>query len=406
MTARVLAEAEDMPLFATDPTGGFVRREGFSAIDTSANRHRVRAATSGYIAIPSLDASFSSVGYYRPERIQHHVDEDLAIIRQVRPDVVVTHMQPTAVIAARIEGLPIVSIADGDFLRAGPCSWMPWVPAHAVSRLTPFPSSCAAFNTVLAKAGLPEIFDVADLMRTEAVLIGGTPEVEPVDGRTATGAPIDFVGPLIWDPGEAEVARKLNSFETRARPRIYVTGGSGELASRQMASAAIEIAAQNDWAVFYAAGYKAEQGAGSHACVMSHPFGGIRPALEWCDVVVCHGGHSTVMGALAAGKPMVVIPTMSETEGNGRFMAADHGAGMLLCSSTWDEGQARLKIVSRYPDEADLISPRTLSRAVQEILESTSYAKAASSLSQRMAPWIKRSSITILEAFERLSSRV
>jgi UDP:flavonoid glycosyltransferase YjiC (YdhE family) len=402
-TARILAGQGYRSIFVGDATGGLIAREGFATVREGQVRHRVKPTASGYIVVPSLDACFAGVGYYQWARIWQHVEEDLALIREVKPDLVVTHMQPTCVIAAGIEGTPVVSIADGDFLRPGPCAWMPWLPQHAIGRLIPFRSSLPAFNKALAQAGAAAIEDVCQLMWTDAVLVGGTPETDPVEIVINEKSTVDFVGPLIWDPNQREIAARLAGFGV-GRPRIYVTGGSGELFSRQMATAAADMAESNDWAVFLATGYHGELGSKAAANLLVNTFGGIRSALEWCDVVVCHGGHSTVMGALAAGKPIVVVPTMSETECNGRSMVVKSGAGVLLCESTWQESTGRLKILGRYSDSGDLITADSMARAVNELLGQPGYKSAANAVAAGMAPWIIRSKEVILASVGRLAA--
>jgi UDP:flavonoid glycosyltransferase YjiC (YdhE family) len=44
--------------------------------------------------------------------------------------------------------------------------------------------------------------------------------------------------------------------------------------------------------------------------------------LPFCDIVVTHGGHQTVLGCLAAGIPMVIVPHQHEQLGNGRRVQA------------------------------------------------------------------------------------
>lgn len=45
--------------------------------------------------------------------------------------------------------------------------------------------------------------------------------------------------------------------------------------------------------------------------------------------VVCHGGSGTVLGALGAGVPLIVLPMMADQRANGT-MVARAGAGLVL----------------------------------------------------------------------------
>jgi zeaxanthin glucosyltransferase len=50
---------------------------------------------------------------------------------------------------------------------------------------------------------------------------------------------------------------------------------------------------------------------------------------ERCDLIVFHGGHSSVMTTLKAGTPAVIIPTIRERESNARRLAS-LGAGEVV----------------------------------------------------------------------------
>lgn len=92
--------------------------------------------------------------YYRTGVLTEHLRRDLAAIDAYRPDIVVTDMQPTAVLAARLRGLPVVSLADTDFLYDEPCPWMPWNTASP-TKLLPHPDALTALSELAVGQGLP-----------------------------------------------------------------------------------------------------------------------------------------------------------------------------------------------------------------------------------------------------------
>ncbi|HEY3423544.1 MAG TPA: nucleotide disphospho-sugar-binding domain-containing protein, partial [Negativicutes bacterium] len=55
--------------------------------------------------------------------------------------------------------------------------------------------------------------------------------------------------------------------------------------------------------------------------------------IKACDVLVFHGGSSTLMTCLACGKPAVVVPSIGEQEDNGAVLAKN-GAGIVLDKNT------------------------------------------------------------------------
>jgi UDP:flavonoid glycosyltransferase YjiC (YdhE family) len=61
------------------------------------------------------------------------------------------------------------------------------------------------------------------------------------------------------------------------------------------------------------------------------------------DLMVHHGGHSSVMTGLAAGTPMMMIPTSTERESNARRVA-DLGAGEFVLPVEYLDGEKRIDI--------------------------------------------------------------
>ena len=59
------------------------------------------------------------------------------------------------------------------------------------------------------------------------------------------------------------------------------------------------------------------------------PFVPQEDVLRAAAVVVCHGGSGTVLGALSAGLPLVVLPMLADQLANGRVVARA-GAGVVL----------------------------------------------------------------------------
>ena len=79
--------------------------------------------------------------------------------------------------------------------------------------------------------------------------------------------------------------------------------------------------------------------------------------LAEAEVVVCHGGSGTVLGALAAGVPMVVLPHFGDQFANARRIA-DSGAGVMLDAGREDDGRRRAAIelmASRLGSSAGLV---------------------------------------------------
>lgn len=98
-------------------------------------------------------------------------------------------------------------------------------------------------------------------------------------------------------------------------------------------------------------------------------------ALAAADLAVCHGGSGTAFGALAAGRPLVVLPAFADQRVNGRRIAA---AGAGLTVEKGPVGHARR---GRLFDDGDI--PR-ISAAVTEVLAEPRYRAAAGAIAHEM----------------------
>jgi UDP:flavonoid glycosyltransferase YjiC (YdhE family) len=102
--------------------------------------------------------------------------------------------------------------------------------------------------------------------------------------------------------------------------------------------------------------------------------------LPSTDVVVTHGGHGTVIKALAAGRPCLVMPLGRDQPDNAARVVAHH-AGLTLRRSA---------------------GPKRIAKAVTRLLEDHSYAEAARRLGRRIRA--EADDRRIVEAVESLGT--
>ena len=95
-----------------------------------------------------------------------------------------------------------------------------------------------------------------------------------------------------------------------------------------------------------------------------------RTMAERSDLMVHHGGHSSVMQSLAAGTPAVIIPTISERESNARRLVA-LGAGEIVLPIDGEDGEKQI-------DLADF------AEKVHRVLHEERYRDAARNVAERM----------------------
>jgi MGT family glycosyltransferase len=98
--------------------------------------------------------------------------------------------------------------------------------------------------------------------------------------------------------------------------------------------------------------------------------------VDEADLVVCHGGSGTVLGALAAGVPVVVVPLFADQFENGRRVAGC-GAGLMIEPEEGDANRPR-----RILGHADV--PRIVD-AINAVLGTVSYGLNARRIAREMS---------------------
>jgi MGT family glycosyltransferase len=74
-----------------------------------------------------------------------------------------------------------------------------------------------------------------------------------------------------------------------------------------------------------------------------------RDILPRVAAVVCHGGSGTLLGGLAAGLPVVIVPLGADQPHNGRLVAAA-GAGLMLIEPDADALRAAVQTALDAPE--------------------------------------------------------
>jgi UDP:flavonoid glycosyltransferase YjiC (YdhE family) len=387
-TCRCLALAKRVSAqyacaFGPGALSGLVEAAGFPLVGSrvcwrpSAPRH-------DYLPFANLERVYAATArYYRADLLREHVLRDRAAIEEHNAALVVVDMQPTAVIAARSMGLPVVSIADGDFLSPSPLAWMPWL-TLAPEALLPYPPCVPAFNEVLEELRLEPIRSPTELLWGDVTLVPSCPELEPLprppSGRTAAV----HIGPLYWDPPAAEPDLP---YARAGTARVYVTVGSGGMISARLLQRLLETLARPDMVVFVSTGLSPPAGLTTVGQVHLGGFTGLTRAIRWSDVVITHGGYSSVIATIALARPQLVLPLMSEHEANGRQLVERHGCGLLIRDTRTDVRSRSVRFVNRHSGESDCAvpEPQDILAALYTILGDSGWRERTEELAHRLA---------------------
>jgi MGT family glycosyltransferase len=158
---------------------------------------------------------------------------------------------------------------------------------------------------------------------------------------------VRYVGPCHWDkPGSAAPASWLTELP-HDRPVVYVTEGTMHSKPPLLLRAAIEALSSLRATVIVTTGKHRDPaaiGLGSlPANTRVERFVPHSDLLPRTDVVVTTGGTGTVLAALAAGIPLVVVPTAWDQPENA-WRISEVGAGIRLAPSSCTPGAIRAAV--------------------------------------------------------------
>jgi MGT family glycosyltransferase len=261
--------------------------------------------------------------------------------REAADVAVIDTMIPAAMFGAEVAGVRAVIVMHGPYLipRAGvPPLGTGLMPARgpwgrlrdrsaAAVALAVFRSAIPAVNRARAQAGLPPVRDLPGLMaRASRILVCSSPSYD--FGSGSVPANVCYVGPqLDDDPGEGSGGSWADS---SGLPLVLVGLSSTVMRQEGLLQRAADALGQLPVRGLVTTGPAVDPAVVSapdnvtvtrwvrHADVLPH-----------CSAVICHGGHGTVLKALIAGVPLVLVPLGRDQPDNAARLVHT-GAGIRL----------------------------------------------------------------------------
>ncbi len=303
---------------------------------------------------------------YDAETLGAYLDEDLAILREVRPDVVVGDCRFTLSVSARLAGVPYLAIVNAYWSpyadRAYPMPEFPLsrilgvrlaTPIFRLARPMAFAMHTRPFNRLRTEHGLPGLGSDLGAAYSEAdrTLYADVPELVPTAGLPATH---HYLGPIEWSP-RVELPAWWDEIPPD-RPVVYATLGSSGRPG--LLSNVLEALADLDVTVIAASAGKALEGR-LPANARIAPYLPGREAAGRSSLVICNGGSPTTHQALGVGTPVLGLAANLDQHLN-MVGVVGTGAGLLVRSE-----HAR---------------PPAIRSAAQRILADPSFRSAAAGL--------------------------
>lgn len=320
--------------------------------------------------------------FYDESTLRGYVNQDLALIERLKPDLVVGDFRLSLSVSARKLGVPYAAITN--------TYWSPWVidkklpmPVLPFTKFLPLPAARMLFNIAL-----PFVARQFCLPLNQVRRIHGLPGLEPELRVAYTDA--DYVlyadsasmfatallpdnhrciGPILWAPPVAAPAW-WNTIDD-SKPVVYVTlGSSGPpellgLILQALAALPVTVIAST-------AGAGTVMPPTKDIHVASY-VPGIDAAAR-SSLVICNGGSPTAQQALAAGVPVLGIASNMDQFLNMRAVVRT-GAGLLLRADRSSRPALRTTIERMLADRSFSTAAATLARDFAKLDARTEFCR-------------------------------
>jgi len=318
-----------------------------------------------------LNALARGAPVYDTDMLRRYVQDDLALLRDIAPDIVVGDFRLSLAVSAAVTKTTYIAIHNAYWSpyarQRFPLPELPFVRFLGVplatlgfrlARPLAFALHTRPLNRVRRDYGLPGLG--LDLRRTythaDWTLYADVPELVPTYNLPDNHR---YLGPIIWSPAvpRPEWWPQLKT----DRPVVYATlGSSGQ---GRLLPVVFEALAGKPYTVMAAAaGRIPTDQLPANALVADYLPG--QDAVLRADLVICNGGSPTTHQALAAGKPVLGIAGNMDQHLNMASIVKA-GAGKRL--------------------RAGHATPRAIAAAAEEILGEQSFSDAARTLAQVFA---------------------
>jgi UDP:flavonoid glycosyltransferase YjiC (YdhE family) len=272
----------------------------------------------------NTDHAFAMTGLQNANFVRAQCRAYLKVIGDFRPDFIIDFWNPFACMAARIAGVRLITVNQGDALPGGSgFIWWKDKPAD-------IPTIVPAVNKVFRAYGIAPLKDIEDLNVGDLTLITGMPETDPVRGDHN----YHYIGPVLWQNPDTEIPQWFRELPDD-KPIVWLYpgnpsyGGKSKIFdSASMLEACYKALANQPFHVVLSMGHQRLSGA-----LASPPENFYRvpfvPGLamaERCDIMIHHGGYGSCQTGLVSGTPALILPTFSERESNARRIS-EMGAG-------------------------------------------------------------------------------
>jgi UDP:flavonoid glycosyltransferase YjiC (YdhE family) len=301
---------------------------------------------------------------YDTSTLTEYVEQDLALLDQVRPDLVIGDFRLSLAISAPLRQVPYAALTNAHWspfaqLPRWPIPDLPAVrivgerlAASVFNRLRPaiFRLHGRPLNRARRRFGLPPVGNMLQAYTWgDHTLYLDVPELIPTRPLPANHR---FIGPIVWEPATAPPV--WWGQVPASRPCVYLTLGSSGPA--RLLPDLIRALAELPMTLMVATAGRVDLSELSPNVLAAHYLPG-RAAAERADLVICNGGSGTVYQALSQGTPVLGIPTNLDQHLTMHFVAAT-GAGCILRSDAVTRDALRQRVADMLAGGAQAAAGR------------------------------------------------
>jgi UDP:flavonoid glycosyltransferase YjiC (YdhE family) len=260
----------------------------------------------------SLNYQVLRDGYFTPSIVQHRFNKMAKIVDLWKPTIIISDGHLLSYFLGRIFGIPVFqNVRYAVFPDKNNFIWWKDIPNSLIP-----PSSTQAFLPLFDRIQENLFQDAQKLLKGDAYLIPGTPELEPIE----TSFPHLFYGYFInthWDERLLKIDKK------KRLKKIYITVGGGAKRTHiaEYYNIILQSLIRKDYQLIFSDPFEVLL---SNKKSINYPNVTILKWVEsssvfpYLNLVIHHGGYGTTMETLWWGIPSLIIPYHSEQEGNGK----------------------------------------------------------------------------------------
>ncbi|KAF0221867.1 MAG: glycosyl transferase family [Geobacteraceae bacterium] len=320
--------------------------------------------------------------FVREEEIELMIEADLALYRDVRPDIVLTDGRFTAPISTHIAGLKhaaIVNVSSTEYRALPYIPFFGWVPEFIAGsgsywkgvlntlnlklEMLTFNNSMNTFSKLSKKYKISKTVTATNcLTGKDITLLADIPEYFPTKNLPED---YHYIGPLTWKQSNVSTPpwwppKKINN------PLVYITMGTTGISN--FFTLVYDLFKSSDFSAIITTGGQISGIKSIEGKIFVEDYIDGDLAMEVSDLVICHGGNGTIYQALSHGKPVIGVPTIPDQAFNMRRVET-LGVGKTL---TWKEL---------------LINPQSLLKMSTEIIRNISFHQNSAKLQNLIASY-------------------